>query len=55
MECRYLGNSGSNILEITFRNWLTRPLQAGNGPATVIGTLADRDRAQNKPRAAKEA
>jgi hypothetical protein len=55
MMCRYLGTSGFNILEITFGNWPTHALQSANGPATVIGTLADRDRSQNKPPAAKEA
>jgi hypothetical protein len=55
MKCRYFGNSGVDNLETTFGNRLRHPLQAGNGPATVICPLSAQDRAQNKPPAAKEA
>jgi hypothetical protein len=55
MKCRYLGNNGVDILEITFGNRLRHPLPAGNGTATVIGPLSAQGRAQNKPSAAKEA
>ncbi|GAB3085148.1 hypothetical protein GCM10027080_39660 [Pedococcus soli] len=34
MECRYLGNSGLKISEITYGNWLTHGSQVENDVAT---------------------